>query len=31
MFLVGAKNIAALASSRYILTGMLAHEVSSRT
>ncbi len=30
MFLVGAKNIAALASSRYILTGMLAHEVSSR-
>ncbi|HZA99555.1 MAG TPA: type 2 isopentenyl-diphosphate Delta-isomerase [Nitrososphaera sp.] len=31
MFLVGAKNIAALASSRYILTGMLAHEVSTRT
>ncbi len=31
MFLVGAKNIAALASSRYILTGLLAHEVSSRT
>jgi isopentenyl-diphosphate delta-isomerase len=31
MFLVGAKNTAALASSRYILTGMLAHEVSSRT
>jgi len=31
MFLVGAKNISALASSRYILTGMLAHEVSSRT
>jgi isopentenyl-diphosphate delta-isomerase len=31
MFLVGAKNNAALASSRYILTGMLAHEVSSRT
>jgi len=31
MFLVGAKNIAGLASSRYILTGMLAHEVSSRT
>jgi len=31
MFLVGAKNINALASSRYILTGMLAHEVSSRT
>jgi isopentenyl-diphosphate delta-isomerase len=31
MFLVGARNIAALASSRYILTGMLAHEVSSRT
>lgn len=31
MFLVGAKNIAALASSRYILTGPLAHEVSSRT
>jgi isopentenyl-diphosphate Delta-isomerase len=31
MFLVGAKNIAALASSRYILTGTLAHEVSSRT
>jgi isopentenyl-diphosphate Delta-isomerase len=30
MFLVGAKNISALASSRYILTGMLAHEVSSR-
>ncbi len=31
MFLVGAKNTNALASSRYILTGMLAHEVSSRT
>jgi isopentenyl-diphosphate delta-isomerase len=31
MFLVGAKNTTALASSRYILTGMLAHEVSSRT
>ena len=31
MFLVGAKNVAALASSRYILTGTLAHEVSSRT
>lgn len=31
MFLVGAKNIDALASSRYILTGMLAHEISSRT
>jgi isopentenyl-diphosphate delta-isomerase len=31
MFLVGAENTAALASSRYILTGMLAHEVSSRT
>jgi isopentenyl-diphosphate delta-isomerase len=31
MFLVGAKNISALASSRYILTGLLAHEVSSRT
>ncbi|HJU35195.1 MAG TPA: type 2 isopentenyl-diphosphate Delta-isomerase [Nitrososphaera sp.] len=31
MFLVGAKNISALASSRYILTGMLAQEVSSRT
>jgi isopentenyl-diphosphate delta-isomerase len=31
MFLVGAKNTSALASSRYILTGMLAHEVSSRT
>jgi isopentenyl-diphosphate delta-isomerase len=31
MFLVGAKNIAGLASSRYILTGMLAHEVSTRT
>ena len=31
MFLVGAKNTAALASSRYILTGKLAHEVSSRT
>jgi isopentenyl-diphosphate Delta-isomerase len=31
MFLVGAKNIGALASSRYILTGMLAHEISSRT
>jgi isopentenyl-diphosphate delta-isomerase len=31
MFLVGAKNISALASSRYILTGALAQEVSSRT
>jgi isopentenyl-diphosphate delta-isomerase len=31
MFLVGAKNISALASSRYILTGLLAHEVSTRT
>jgi isopentenyl-diphosphate delta-isomerase len=31
MFLVGAKNITTLASSRYILTGSLAHEVSSRT
>jgi isopentenyl-diphosphate delta-isomerase len=31
MFLVGAKNIGALASSRYILTGMLANEISSRT
>ena len=31
MFLVGAKNIPALASSRYILTGALAQEVSSRT
>ncbi|HEX7033783.1 MAG TPA: type 2 isopentenyl-diphosphate Delta-isomerase [Nitrososphaera sp.] len=31
MFLVGARNIAALASSRYILTGALAQEVSSRT
>jgi isopentenyl-diphosphate delta-isomerase len=31
MFLVGAKNIDALASSRYILTGTLAHETSSRT
>jgi isopentenyl-diphosphate delta-isomerase len=31
MFLVGAKNTTELASSRYILTGMLAHEVSSRT
>jgi len=30
MFLVGARNIAALASSRYILTGALAQEVSSR-
>ncbi|HKX82555.1 MAG TPA: type 2 isopentenyl-diphosphate Delta-isomerase [Nitrososphaera sp.] len=29
MFLVGAKEIAALASSRYILTGPLAQEVSS--
>lgn len=31
MFLVGARNISALASSRYILTGTLAQEVSSRT
>ena len=31
MFLVGAKNIGALASSRHILTGALAQEVSSRT
>jgi isopentenyl-diphosphate delta-isomerase len=31
MFLVGAGNIPALASSRYILTGALAQEVSSRT
>ncbi|MDQ3999004.1 MAG: type 2 isopentenyl-diphosphate Delta-isomerase [Thermoproteota archaeon] len=31
MFLVGAKNTAELASSRYILTGTLAHDVSSRT
>jgi isopentenyl-diphosphate Delta-isomerase len=31
MFLVGAKDIGALASSRYILTGTLAHEISSRT
>lgn len=31
MFLVGAKDITALASSRYILTGALAQEVSSRT
>ena len=31
MFLVGARNISALASSRYILTGALAQEVSSRT
>ena len=31
MFLVGAENISALASSRYILTGLLAHEVSTRT
>ena len=31
MFLVGARNIPALASSRYILTGALAQEVSSRT
>lgn len=30
MFLVGAKNIDALAGSRYILTGPLAQEVSSR-
>lgn len=29
MFLVGAKNIPSLSSSRYILTGPLAHEVSS--
>ena len=29
MFLVGARNIASLASSRYILTGPLAQEVSS--
>lgn len=29
MFLVGARNIAALASSRYILTGPLAQEVST--
>jgi isopentenyl-diphosphate delta-isomerase len=31
MFLVGAKDICALASSRYILTGPLAQEVSSHT
>jgi len=31
MFLVGARNMPALASSRYILTGALAQEVSSRT
>lgn len=31
MFLVGARNVSALASSRYILTGALAQEVSSRT
>ncbi|MEW6605558.1 MAG: type 2 isopentenyl-diphosphate Delta-isomerase [Thermoproteota archaeon] len=31
MFLVGARNISALARSRYILTGALAQEVSSRT
>ena len=31
MFLVGARNISALASSRHILTGALAQEVSSRT
>ena len=31
MFLVGARSIPALASSRYILTGALAQEVSSRT
>jgi isopentenyl-diphosphate delta-isomerase len=31
MFLVGARNIRSLASSRYILTGALAQEVSSRT
>jgi isopentenyl-diphosphate delta-isomerase len=31
MFLVGARNISTLASSRYILTGSLAQEVSSRT
>ncbi len=31
MFLVGARNTSALASSRYILTGALAQEVSSRT
>ena len=31
MFLVGARNVPALASSRYILTGALAQEVSSRT
>ena len=31
MFLVGARNISALASSKYILTGALAQEVSSRT
>ncbi|HXG06877.1 MAG TPA: type 2 isopentenyl-diphosphate Delta-isomerase [Nitrososphaera sp.] len=31
MFLVGARNIAALASSRYILTGALAQEVGSHT
>jgi isopentenyl-diphosphate delta-isomerase len=30
MFLVGARNIGALARSRYILTGALAQEVSSR-
>jgi isopentenyl-diphosphate delta-isomerase len=31
MFLVGAKNVGALSSSRYILTGALAQEVSGRT
>lgn len=31
MFLVGARNVSALSSSRYILTGALAQEVSSRT
>lgn len=31
MFLVGARNVSALAGSRYILTGALAQEVSSRT
>lgn len=31
MFLVGARNVGALASSRYILTGALAQEVNNRT
>lgn len=31
MFLVGARDVSALSSSRYILTGPLAQEVSSRT